>query len=220
MLLGLTALTRDVHTLLIPATAVLVALLFLRGESFRNRVATASVIVACAVLPIAPWTARNIVVVHQTVPISRRTFARALWYGTWVRDASATEADEQGLERTTPDYAFVLPDERELLEKWNTSKDEVARDKVFLGMFKRRIAADPVGVGIAWLRRSSRIWVGTTRFDIFTFRPSALAPGRPLYYLLKVGLFGLNVVAVTLGMGGIPARHIKCLDAPLAEAGQ
>jgi hypothetical protein len=123
---------------------------------------------------------------HQTVPI-----------------ASATEADALGLERTPPDYAFALPDKRELFEKWNTSKDEVARDKVFRGMFKRRIAAEPVGVGITWLRRSPRIWVGTTRFDIFTFRPPALAPGRPLYYLLKVGLFGLNVVGVPLGMGGI-----------------
>jgi hypothetical protein len=146
---------------------------------------------------------------HQTVPISRSAFARPPWYGTWVCDASATEADALGLERTPPDYAFALPDGRELLEKWNTSKDEVARDKVFLGIFKRRMAAEPVGVGVAWLRRSPRIWVGTTRFDIFNFRPPALAPGRPLYYLLKVGLFGLNVVSVALGMGGSPLAAWK-----------
>jgi len=146
---------------------------------------------------------------YRTVPISRSTFARALWYRMWVRDALATEADTLGLERTPPNYAFALRDERELFEKWNTSKDEVARDKVFLGMFKRRIAAEPVGVGITWLRRSPHIWVGTTRFDIFTFRPPALAPGRPLYYLLKVGLFGFNVVGVALGMGDIPAAAWK-----------
>ena len=63
---------------------------------------------------------------HQTVPIARKTVARPLGYGTWVRDASATEADALGLEIAPPDYAFALPDERELFEKWNTSKDEVA----------------------------------------------------------------------------------------------
>ncbi len=203
VLLGLTALTRDVHMLLIPATAVVAALFFLRGQPLMKRAAVAATIVVCGALTIAPWTVRNIRTMHQTVPISRSTFARALWYGTWTLDAKNTEADALGLPRVVPEYAFKLPDERELFDRWNTSKDVVERDRVFLGMFKRRLEADPAGVGLTWIRRAPRIWVGTTRFDIFSFRPSALDRGKPLYLVMKVGLFGLNVAGVLLGMSGI-----------------
>jgi 4-amino-4-deoxy-L-arabinose transferase-like glycosyltransferase len=203
VLLGLTSLTRDVHMLLIPATAVVAALFLMRGHTARQRIFAASAILLCGALTIAPWTVRNIRVMHQTVPISRSSFARALWYGTWVKDTTHMAGDALGLPRKPPPSAFLLPDERELYERWDTSTDEVPRDRVFLGMFKRRVSADPLGVAVTWVRRAPRIWIGTSRFDIFSFRPRAMQPGKPLYYATKVGLIGLNVSGVVLGMAGI-----------------
>lgn len=203
MLLAVTALTRDVHMLLIPVTAVVVALFFVDTKVLWQRAAIAATIVLCGALTIAPWTVRNKVVMHQTVPISRGTFARALWHGTWARDLENTRADALGLQRVTPEYAFALPGERELYDEWMFSPDVVTRDQVFIGMFKRRFAADPVGVLATWVRRIPRLWIGTSRFDIFTFRPSVLEYDKPLYYALKIGLFGLNTVGVLLGVGGI-----------------
>lgn len=104
------------------------------------------------------WKARNIVAMHQTVPISRNRFARPLGYGRRVRDGSAVEADVLGLERTPPHYALGLSDERELFEKWNTPKHGVAHNKGILGAFKRRIVAEPVGGGITLLRHRQVSW--------------------------------------------------------------
>jgi hypothetical protein len=158
------------------------------------------------VATITPWTLRNYSVVHQLVPISRSSFAHSMYIGTWVRNTSHLAPNgDLGEPEDFPSYAWKLPGEREQYTKWSWRKpnDEAERDRVYLQMFKRRLAADPVGVVLAYVRRAPYIWVGTTRFDLFAFRPSAMARGTVLYLAAKVGLFALNVAGVVTGMLGI-----------------
>ena len=206
VLLGLAALTRDVYMLMIPCFAVTASLVALRGQPITRRLVVVAAVTLGGVMTIAPWTARNYSVAHAIVPISRSSFAHSLYLGTWVRDLShMAPGAEVGEPADFPAFAWKLPGEYELYEKWSWHKpnDPAERDRVYMGMFKRRVAADPGGVALAWIRRSTIVWMNTSRFDLFPFRPALLARGAPLYYVAKVLLFGINVAGVILGMAGV-----------------
>lgn len=205
VLVGLAALTRDVYMLLIPVLALLAVVVIVR-QPLKTRLVLGLLVALGGAVTIAPWTVRNVVVVHQVVPISRSSFAHSLYLGTWVRNTSHLVAGgDLGEPEDFPAYAWKLPGERELYTRWSWRKpnDEVARDRVYMQMFRSRLAGDPLGVALAYVRRAPYVWVGTTRFDLFAFRPSAMARGKPLYFAAKVTLFGLNIVGVLAGMFGI-----------------
>ena len=206
VLLGFAALTRDVYMLLIPGLALAASVLLVVDKSWKHRAAVGLLVLAGGVASIAPWTARNYVVLQQFVPISRSSFAHSLYIGTWVRGTSHLAPNgDLGEPEDFPSYAWKLHGEREEYTRWSWRKpnNEVDRDRVYIQMFKRRVGADPAGVALAYLRRAPYVWVGTTRFDLFDFRPKLLSRGTKAYLAAKLALFGLNVAGVAAGIIGV-----------------
>lgn len=200
--LGLAALTRDVYMLLIPTLACAACFVFRPRGSRRRQLVTAALIVTCSLAMIAPWTVRNYEVKHQFIPLSRSVFYRSLWQGTWVIDNSHAVNDALGLPKMYPPWAFELPGEEDEFVRAQRL-DDVPRDALYRQMFRRRMREMPGKSLLAWVRRAPLVWVNTTRLDIFEFSPRVLPRGSPLYYLVKAGLYGLNVIVVGLGFLGI-----------------
>lgn len=199
---GLAALTRDIYMLLIPGYAVYAAVWLLRGNRRATRGRAAVAILVAGIAVIAPWTTRNYVHTHAFVPIARSVLARSLWQGTWVVDRAHVQLDEQHHQVQYPPWAFALPGEREAYEHAVTL-EEGPRDREYIAMFKRRWREMPGHSALAYIEHAPYIWVGTSRFEIFTFRSSMLQRGRPLNTAVKAVLYGANYAIVLVGFGGM-----------------
>jgi hypothetical protein len=82
-LFGLTAMFRPEYLLVGAAFVLLAALHAWRDRGWRLGLAAAAVLLAALVLPILPWTVRNIVVLDRVVPISTGG-GKALYVGTYL----------------------------------------------------------------------------------------------------------------------------------------
>jgi hypothetical protein len=70
-------------------------------------------------------------------------------------------------------------------------------------MFKDRFASEPAHVLYVWFRRAPANWIGSSRFDLGSFRPAFLARGRPLFIVVKGSLYMLNLAMCGLGWLGL-----------------
>jgi 4-amino-4-deoxy-L-arabinose transferase-like glycosyltransferase len=82
-LFGLTAMFRPEYLLVGGAFVVLAAVRTWRNAEWRLGLASAGVLLVALVLPILPWTVRNVVVLDRVVPISTGG-GKALYVGTYL----------------------------------------------------------------------------------------------------------------------------------------
>jgi hypothetical protein len=82
-LFGLTAMFRPEYLLVGAAFVVLAAIRTWRSSDWRLGLAGAAVLLGALVLPIVPWTIRNVVVLDRVVPISTGG-GKALYVGTYL----------------------------------------------------------------------------------------------------------------------------------------
>jgi hypothetical protein len=195
ILLGLTALTREVY-LLAPLPAA--ALIFWRDRKLTN---AALLLVGCMGV-VLPWSARNAAVTGRLIPISQGRLGFSLWVGTWAVDADFTLNDAKGRERVFPDVAWVDGDDRARIERAQHQPDEQALDQVYRQSFWRHMKSQPLLVLERWIQRAPRMWFGT-RFDIFELQPACFPRGSKLWIAVKGVLFLLNGSMVLLGLIGL-----------------
>lgn len=198
--LGLAALARDVYLLLIPSLAG-VALIFARPWIKERREAphvAAALLIAGSVLAIAPWTVRNYTTFGKAIPVSKGILGHGVWIGTWETNG---EWHSRGLVPPPPE-SYRDEEERQQLEAIMAIKAESERDTKLMQVATNRMRQEPVAVIGRWMRRVPQMWFGT-RFDLFPFRPASLERGRPLWFVVKIALFGANAAAVLLGVAGI-----------------
>jgi hypothetical protein len=193
---GAAALTRDVYVLLPLAMAGAVVLGRVAAVPLRRRVAHAGALLLGAVLVVSPWTARNFQRSGAFVPVSKGVMGVTLWVGAWERNG-----DWQGSGRPAfPPEAYRFGGRELVEESWRAPDRH--RDTVFMRLAREHYTRQPGAVLGAWAVRYPKMWVGT-RFELFSFRPAALAHGEPLWYALKAGLWALNLAVLCAALAGV-----------------
>jgi hypothetical protein len=192
---GAAALGRDVYMLLPFALAGAVMIVPPAPMSARRRAASAGALLLGAVLAIAPWTARNYAVSGHFIPISKGVMGVTLWVGSWARNGDWQTSGDPAF----PPEAYRFGG-RALVEKTWRAPDQT-RDSVFRRLAMEHYTRQPGAVARAWVTRYPRMWVGT-RYELFSFRPEPLAPGRPLWVAVKGGLFVLNALVLAAALAG------------------
>lgn len=184
LLLGAACLTRDVFLPLV----LLLPLLLSRWVGWRR----AALYALCSLVVIAPWTARNLRVLHSPVPVSRGLLGFNLWVGTWELDGSWQTAPPQ-----FPERAFRAPAERELVAAAPLELNDPP-DELYRRLARERWQSEPMGVVVTCLRRYPRLWLGT-RTDLVELRLARHSPG---WYAFKALAFAWNAVLLGLGVLG------------------
>ena len=83
LLFGLTAMFRPEYLFVAAAFVVLAAIRVGVARGWRPGLAGAGLLLAALLLPIVPWTIRNVDVLHRVVPISTGS-GKALYVGTYL----------------------------------------------------------------------------------------------------------------------------------------
>jgi 4-amino-4-deoxy-L-arabinose transferase-like glycosyltransferase len=195
---GLCILTRDVY---LPALIVLTIVATLVPPTRFNAKRWFPIAFAVASgLTIAPWSIRNRLVMHETIPVSKGLLGFNLWVGTWERDGAWVE--ERGKERDNfPQVAYRSDDDRTRVRAL-LALPLPDQDRGFMTLAIERIKSSPGATSFGWLRRARQTWLGT-RSDLFYFWPQLLQRGKPLWYLMKASQFALNFAIVGLGLVGM-----------------
>ncbi|HEY2335236.1 MAG TPA: glycosyltransferase family 39 protein [Solirubrobacterales bacterium] len=167
-LFGLTALIRPEYLLVGAAFAVLALIRIGRACGWRPALAGTALMVLALLIPIVPWTIRNEVVLHRTVPISTGG-GKALYVGTFLpADGEYQRVKALLLKR----YRHRdLPPHSEALEKVDPTPlfDRVAerypdlpRDsalgKIGKQNFSRYFGEDPIEYLAMTARKTWRMW--------------------------------------------------------------
>ncbi len=189
---GLAALTRDVY-LALPVGVALAVALFWR-EAWPRRLGAGVALLTGLVLVIAPWAARNHAHTGRWVPVTEGLLGRALWAGSWATGPVIMN----DLSR----YQFADDEEERAIRAALTAGDAKATDVTFRRAAIARYQRAPLSTLGRWLWRARLMWFGS-RFDIFQFRPSFLAPRAPAWYLLKAGLYALNAALLAFAAIGV-----------------
>jgi len=224
---GLGTLFRPEAPLLLGTSLVLLGLwMWWRGETKRFVKTAALMVCACAV-PLAPWTVRNAVSLHEFQPLAPKDTMLPgelnptgfmAWERTWlfrVRDCYLVPwklNDEEIHLEDIPREAFDTADERErvaaVLETYNDdltlTKDE---DDVFAQLARERTARHPLRTYL-WipLRRAVRIWF-TPRIELLpvsghVFPLGYMSEEDPVDQRATITIFFLNILYVALGVWG------------------
>lgn len=211
LLFGLTAMFRPEY-LLVGAAFVLLAFVRIAslrtGSSGRNwsgGLAAAAVLLAALVLPILPWTIRNVVVLDRLVPISTGG-GKALYVGTYLpadgeyqrvkallvkryehRDLAP---DSEALNKINPTPLFDRVAAAEIRQDPGLSRDQ-ALGKVGKENLSRYFGEDPGGYLAMTARKVGRMWSSGVGEAMST------TVGRIVQILLVfAGLAGLALLAL------------------------
>ncbi len=171
-LFGLTAMFRPEYLLVGGAFVVLAALRAWRDSEWRLGLAGGAVLLVALVLPIIPWTIRNVVVLDRVVPISTGG-GKALYVGTYLpadgeyqrvkailvkrymgRDL---EPNSEALNDVSPTPLFDKVANEEIAKHPGLSRDQ-ALGKVGKENFSKYFGEDPVGYLAMTARKVGRIW--------------------------------------------------------------
>jgi 4-amino-4-deoxy-L-arabinose transferase-like glycosyltransferase len=205
LLFGLTAMFRPEYLLVGAAFVLLAAIREWQRRGWQLGLAGAAVLLVALVLPILPWTIRNLVVLDRVVPISTGG-GKALYVGTYLpadgeyqrvkavlaerylgRDL---EPGSEALDQVNPTDLFD-----EVAEEVQRDHPELTRDEA-LGRagkdnFSKYIGEDPWGYAAMTARKVGRIWgsgVGEAMDS---------TPGRAVQILLvALGLAGFALLGV------------------------
>jgi hypothetical protein len=172
LLFGLTAMFRPEYLLVGAAFVVLAAIREWRRRGWRLGLAGAAVLLVALVLPILPWTIRNLVVLDRVVPISTGG-GKALYVGTYLpadgeyqrvkallaerylgRDL---EPGSEALDDVNPTALFD-----EVAEEVQEGHPDLTRDEA-LGRagkdnFSKYFGEDPWGYAAMTARKVGRMW--------------------------------------------------------------
>ena len=171
-LFGLTAMFRPEYLLVGGAFVVLAAIRGWRSSGWRLGLAGAAVLLVALVLPILPWTIRNIVVLDRVVPISTGG-GKALYVGTYLpadgeyqrvkallvkryehRDLAP---NSEALNKVNPTPLFNKVAAEETSRDPGLSRDE-ALGKVAKENLSKYFGEDPGGYLAMTARKVGRMW--------------------------------------------------------------
>ena len=208
VLFGLTAMFRPEYLLVAAAFVVLAAIRAGRERGkrdWRRGLAGAAVLLVAIVLPILPWTIRNLVVLERAVPISTGG-GKALYVGTYLPADGEYQRvkailvkryehrnlapNSEALNEVNPTPLFDEVAEEETREHPGLSRDE-ALGKLGRENFSRYIEEDPVAYLEMTVRKVGRMWSSGVGEAMNT------TAGRVVQILLVfAGLAGLVLLAL------------------------
>lgn len=201
LLFGATAMFRPEYLIVGVAFALLAAVRLLRAEGWRPAAIGTLVLVIGLVLPIAPWTIRNQVVLDRTVPISTGG-GKALYTGTFLPADGEYERVKAILVRrylhrdlAPGSAALDRVDPTPLFTRVANRYPNLARDQALgrIGKqnFSKFFGEDPVGYAAMTARKVWRMW--SSGLGEAMSSPA----GRVLQVLLVLlGLAGLALLGI------------------------
>ncbi|MGN6587617.1 MAG: hypothetical protein ACTHKT_09130 [Solirubrobacterales bacterium] len=201
LLFGLTAMFRPEYLLVGAAFVVLAAIRAWRASEWRLGLAGAAVLLVALVLPILPWTIRNVIVLDRLVPISTGS-GKALYVGTFLPADGEYQRVKAILVKRYEHHE--LPPNSEALNKIDPTPlfDKVAarypdlpRDsalgKIGKQNFSKFFGEDPGGYLAMTARKVGRMWSSGVGEAMST------TAGRVVQILLVLlGLAGLALLAL------------------------
>jgi 4-amino-4-deoxy-L-arabinose transferase-like glycosyltransferase len=199
-LFGLTAMFRPEYLLVGAAFVLLAAIREWQRRGWRLGLAGAAVLLVALVLPILPWTVRNVVVLDRVVPISTGG-GKALYVGTYlpadgeyqrVKRSLAERYMGPGLSKFTPtdlDAIDPTPLFDEVAQEVQMDHPDLTRDEA-LGKagkenFSKYFGEDPWGYAAMTARKVGRMWSSGVGEAMDS------TPGR-----------GVQILLVALGLAG------------------
>jgi 4-amino-4-deoxy-L-arabinose transferase-like glycosyltransferase len=172
LLFGLTAMFRPEYLLVGAAFVVLAALREWQRRGWRLGLAGAAVLLVALVLPILPWTVRNVVVLDRAVPISTGG-GKALYVGTYLpADGEYQRVKEILAQRYLPHPFGYTPEELDEIDP-TPLFDEVAKEvqlehpgltrdealgKAGKENLSKYLGEDPWGYAAMTARKVGRMW--------------------------------------------------------------
>ncbi len=216
-LIGVCTLFRpEAPLVLLVAWLVLGAILALRRELARWVKTVALMGVACAI-PLAPWTIRNAVTLHEFQPLAV-PYGFMSWEKTWLyrfRDVYLVpwKLNEEVLNvDDIPARAFDTAEEKQrvamILEQYN---DDLAltpdEDAAFAQLARERTARHPLRTYLALpVARAIALWF-TPRIELLPFSGTVFPLAQaweddPIDQSVTAGLFLLNLVYIALALWG------------------
>jgi 4-amino-4-deoxy-L-arabinose transferase-like glycosyltransferase len=201
VLFGLTAMFRPEYLLVAAAFVVFAAIRAGRERDWRRGLAGAAVLLVAIVLPILPWTIRNLVVLERVVPISTGG-GKALYVGTFLpadgeyqrvkailvqryehRDLAP---DSEALNQVPPTPLFD-----EVAKRYPDLPRDSALGKVGKQNFSKYFGEDPLSYLAMTARKVGRMWSSGVGEAMGT------TAGRIVQLLLVfAGLAGLALLAL------------------------
>jgi len=200
-LFGLTAMFRPEYLLVGAAFVVLAAIRIWREREWRLSLAGAAVLLFAIVMPILPWTIRNVVVLDRLVPISTGG-GKALYVGTFLpADGEYQRVKailyERQTGRSLPPFSQALNEVNPtpLFNRVARHYPDLPRDSALgrIGKenFSKYFGEDPLGYLAMTARKVGRIWSSGVGEAMDT------SAGRAVQILLVLlGVAGLAVLAL------------------------
>lgn len=167
-LFGITAMFRPEYTLVAGAFVVFAAARWAREREWRFGAAAVGLMLVALLLPILPWTIRNIVVLERLVPISTGD-GKALYVGTFYpadgeyqrvkailykrQTGKSLPADSQALNEVNPVPLF-----NQVADRYPELPRDSALDKIAKQNLSRWFGEHPVGYAEMTVRKVGRMW--------------------------------------------------------------
>ena len=204
-LFGLTAMFRPEYLLVGAAFVVLAAIRSWPEREWRLGLAGAAVLLIALVLPILPWTIRNVVVLDRVVPISTGG-GKALYVGTYLPadgeyqrvkailveryEHRDLEPNSEALNKVDPTPLFDRVAKEEMNRDPGLTRDQ-ALGKVGKENLSKYFGEDPVGYLAMTARKVGRMWSSGVGEAMST------SAGRVVQLLLvALGLAGFVLLAL------------------------
>jgi 4-amino-4-deoxy-L-arabinose transferase-like glycosyltransferase len=167
-LFGATAMFRPEYSIVAAAFVVFAAARWAWEREWRLGTAAVGLMVVALLVPVLPWTVRNIVVLHKLVPISTGG-GKALYVGTfypadgeYARVKAILYQRESGISLPPNSQALNEVDPTPLFNKVADRYPELTRDsalgKIGKQNFSKYFGEHPVGYAEMTLRKVGRMW--------------------------------------------------------------
>jgi 4-amino-4-deoxy-L-arabinose transferase-like glycosyltransferase len=200
LLLGVTAMARPEYLAVAVAFALLAALRVVRAKGWKPGLAATGLLVAGLLVPIVPWTVRNIVVLDRAVTISTGG-GKALYVGTYLpADGEyqrvkalllekykhrSLDPNSQALEEVNPVPLF-----NRVADRYPDLPRDQALGKIGKQDFSKYFGEDPFGYLAMTARKVGRMWSSGIA------EAMSSTAGRALQMLIvALGLAGLALLA-------------------------
>jgi 4-amino-4-deoxy-L-arabinose transferase-like glycosyltransferase len=201
LLFGLTAMFRPEYLFVGAVFVVLAAIRVGRVRGWKPGLAGAGLLVAALLLPIVPWTIRNVDVLGRVVPISTGS-GKALYVGTFLPadgeyqrvkailyeryDRKSLPPNSEALNEVDPTPLF-----NRVAARYPDLPRDTALGKIGKQNFSRYFGEDPFGYLGMTVRKVGRMWSSGVGEAISS------GPGRAVQILLvALGLAGLALLAL------------------------
>ncbi len=168
-LFGATAMFRPEYTIVAAAFVVYAAARWAWEREWKLGATAVGLMLVALLLPIVPWTVRNIVVLHKLVPISTGG-GKALYVGTYYpadgeyqRVKAILYKEQTGISLPPNSQALNEVNPTELFTHvWKSTYPELERDsalgKIGKEDFSKYFGEDPVGYAGMTVRKVGRMW--------------------------------------------------------------